>query len=186
MNLTALQTLYDFETPTEQALCVAFATAALSCYTPSNDALLADPNFTAANAALLQYILPVLDFQKSRPRVELEAMTGAAGLIHYPLAGVKPVGGYSHDMAHGIGVKVRCITEASIVIHRQYVLQVRAIMSTVLATVNGFAPMTNHCLQELNDGGNTDRYAPEQGLFETALIFNGQITMQADAVQAAL
>lgn len=183
MNLTALQSLYEFETPVEQAFALLVAGAEMKCYTPSNASLLTD-EFKAANPALAENLL-VQDFQKERPRVEIEFQMGAAQGISYPEIDFPAVGGYLYELAHAFTLQVVCVTAAETVVHRQHVAAVRVLLATALRSINGIT-LPNHRIEELTSQGGAPQYKPEEGNYVSILTYSGQIAIQNDILAAAL
>lgn len=183
--MTPTQQLYDFETPVEGGLALALAALNVSTYVVGQPDLVKLQS-VVDDPALGDRLLDPVSFQKKRPRVEIEARTGAAEGVHYPELDKTPVGGICHDQAHLFSVTLSCITEPNITAHREYVTIVRAAMATIVTDANATGPLTLHAIQELNDSGSSRRYKTTDGSFQTDIIYTGRITMQEDAVEAVI
>jgi hypothetical protein len=188
--MTALQSIYDFETPVEVAFAIAFGASEISVYTPSNDGLVTAA-WVLANPQLATRVLSAITFQKERPRIELLARIGAARGLNYPASGVQPIGGYAHEMARHLGITIKVITNLEILQHRQFVAQVRGQMATILVQINGDETQDNtitgqqltiHRIPILDEAGATNAYTTEDGNFVTDLNYAGQITVQESAI----
>jgi hypothetical protein len=191
--MTALQSIYDFETPVETALAFAFGDNLIPCYTPSNDGIVTAV-WIAANPELSEYVLSAHTFQKARPRVELLVKTGQAQQRNYATSdSIQPIGGYAHDQGRAVGITIKVVTAPEILEHRAYVALVRGLMATILSTINGDetqddaiagSQLTLHRIPVLDEAGSSNAYNYDDGLFATDLNYTGQITIQEDALAA--
>jgi len=190
--MTPLQLIYDFETPVEMALALAFAAEEIKIYTPSNEGFATDA-WRAANPELSDQILTV-EFQQARPRIELAFRAGTAAGRNYPSSTTRaPLGGWDHDLARGSIIGIKVITKVSILEHRQFLAQVRGLMATILRTINGDETIADaiagqqlvyHRLAEVTEAGASPIYTPEQGVYQTDLQYAAQLTLEAEYVAA--
>jgi hypothetical protein len=163
--------IYDFEGAVEPAIKAVLVAMGLAAFTSQDE----------------------IDFQKDRPRVEVQftlgagqnrwvAINSATGL---PVAALSPQETWNQrrESAWACTITFSAITAADIAEHSAY----RAVIRNALATlwvrineVNGL--MTRHHLYMSSDGGNSSlQMAQDKAMFKTDFTFNGKISVQADA-----
>lgn len=116
------------------------------------------------------------DFQKDRPRVEVVFIPG-------PSQGqYKTVGGNFRQTSWKGQFQLRLVTEASAQVHNAFRAVIRSIMHGVGAAINETPPMDKHKLQPFfADAGTSPRYQPEEGTYETNMIFECDFSVQNSA-----
>lgn len=167
-----LADVYDFENVLETALQALFNAAEIKSFTTQ------DFGKTKDNGQGTQ--VPVIDFQKDRPRVEILFTVGAGQGQFRPLL----VGGAEVPVETSFKGQYRLdiITSAEMAIHAAYRTRLRAFLHTQLLGVNGTDPMTLHRIHRFQqDGGTSPTFKPEEGVLRTILIFNIDFSIQDEA-----
>lgn len=169
-----LAAVYDFEAVFENALKAVLTAAEVKAFTSQ---LIPSTGDAAEDATLAAQGFEILDFQKDRPRVEIFFTPGAGmgQLIQHPETGAET------ETAWKGGYALRLITAADMRIHRAFRTLVRYQCHRLRGVVNGVAPMTLHCLQFLRDAGTSPTIKSEDGLFESALQFEIDFSIQGNA-----
>jgi len=179
MNLTAEQiaALFDFPGIFEPALKGLFTALEIKAFTlqavPSTGDAMADQ-------ALIEQGLEIIDFQRDRPRVEIMFQPGAGQGQLRPLR-ISDTQEIPVETSWGGQFKLEVITLPDIRIHRAFVTAVRFVMHTQLYTLNG-NQLTRHVIQRaFTDSGSTPALQPDQGDFQTTLLFDLDFSIQDDA-----
>lgn len=162
--------IYDLEKAVETAAKAVLVAAGLNAYTTQDT-----PNF-----------------EKDRPRVEIE-FTQGAGLNRWvvidPDTGAAPTGMqpaeldlYRRESAWACSIIFSAITEADISQHAEYKVKVRNALASLWIKINEAAGMTRHAIRMTSDGGSSAlQAATDKSFYLTDFTFNGKIAVQADA-----
>ena len=136
-------------------------------------------------------------FQKIIPRVEIQFNVGAGQnrfVIVDPSSGAYPtdppavaalqgnqlMNRYRRESAWACSCQFALITAANITDHNAYRAMVRASLASLNVFVNEALP--RHELVFTGDGGNTPmQMSEDKAYFKTDFVFNGKISVQADA-----
>jgi hypothetical protein len=162
--------IYDFEGQVEPAIKAVLVAMRLAAFTSQDE----------------------IDFQKDRPRVEIQFTLGAGQnrwVIIDPVTGMPPAASpaeawnYRRESAWACTITFSAITAANITEHSAYRVAVRNALASIwirINEVNGL--MARHFLTMSSDGGNTSlQMAQDKAMFKTDFNFNGKISVQADA-----
>lgn len=170
--------IYDFESIIENAVKAVFTAAGLTCFTPQDAA--------------------TIDFQKERPRVEVEYQHGV-GQNQWHIEQTAPNAFKDRrERAWKGQLVVALVTEANITIHCAYRAQVRSIMAGLWNQINGDGAedcpwqysvngtptdgkLRNHKLHYVGDAGTSPIYPMDQGMFKTTMNFNVDLSVQENA-----
>lgn len=121
-------------------------------------------------------ILDAPNFQNDRPRTEIIFVPGS-GRGRW-----NPARADLRETAWKGAYNLFLITDANVQAHSAYVALVRSIMHGIDTAINGAEPMTRHRLQAFfRDGGTSPSYKPEDGVYETRMIYEVDFSVQADA-----
>lgn len=169
--------LYDFAFIFENALKSLLTANELKAYTSQFIPKSGNADTDAANVAAG---FELLDFQRDRPRSEIQFLPGAAagpGRITLLVDGsLRPV-----QRSWAGGYNVRVVTRPDIRFHNQSVVFHRYLLATLPPRLNG-GYLTKHMMhEEINDAGATPTTKAEDGAFETVLAVNFTFSIQADA-----
>lgn len=170
----AIAAVYDFERVLEFALKTVLEAAQLKAFT--SQAVPAG-NDDAQNADLVAQGYELLDFQKDRPRVEIEFVCGAGQrqFVPHPDTGVETEAAWKGQYL------LKLVTAADMRLHSALRTMVRYQMQKLRGTINDVAPMTLHNLQLLTDAGTSPVITPEDGVFLSTMNFDIDFSIQADA-----
>lgn len=163
--MTAIETIYDFETAIEEAFRTALAAQSLTAYTvttiPTEDGEAAS------------------EFQKKRPRVVVSFAPGAAKGMLLAESGYKARSGELREQAYAGTLTVEVVTAAAIATHRAYRATVRSVMDTICRTVNVLP--AKHCVQRVKAASTSDTYSSDQGAYVSRLQYEVDFSVQTDA-----
>lgn len=174
MNVSAEQiaAVYDFESVLERTLQTLFNNELITSFTCQDFGAMKDDG--KGNQ------VPVIDFQKDRPRVEILFTAGAGQGQFRPLTvdGVEvPV-----ETSFKGQYRLDIVTAADIKIHAAYRTLIRYLLHTQLLSVNGVDPMTLHRIHRFQmDAGTSPTYKPDEGTLRTILTFDIDFSIQDDA-----
>ena len=134
-------------------------------------------------------------FQKSRPRVELMFLKGSgmqrwaivingknAALDPTILSGIPQSQLYAlrRESAWQFSCQFDVLTNADMVEHSTYRVQVRALLAQLWTVVNSSLPY--HSVELIRDAGDSEiKVSPQLGYYKTEMKFEGMISVQADA-----
>jgi hypothetical protein len=178
MNPTAeaIAAIYDFPRVFEVALKTLFTAREIKAFTSQ---MLESTGDEAADQELIDAGWEIIDFQKDRPRVEIFFVPGAGqeqyrattiGEDEFPVE-TSWKGQYRLDV----------FTRDNIKVHSAFVTAIRFIMHAQLLSLNGSA-LTLHKIQTFQkDSGTTPMEKPEEGIFQTSLLFDIDFSIQDDA-----
>lgn len=159
----SLASIYDYETPIEEAFAYLFGAAGISIYTPANAAFVTD-EWKEANPDLADYIFSAEDeFQKQRPRLQLMVQTGAATKHLETVSGK-----YRCDAFTG-QILLLLVTDYNVIQHRAYRAQIRAIMSEADVDTS---LMPHHDLEMCVESGTSNEMKSDDGLMESTLSYD--------------
>lgn len=130
------------------------------------------------------------EFQKVRPRVEIEATLGGGlgrfvpikdgAVVTSPTADVTPSELFflRRESAWQVRLQFNIITEADITIHAEYRAKVRAALAQLWVSINAPATLPRHVLQLTKDNGSSPiMVQPEQGMMKTEITFDGSVSV---------
>jgi len=171
-NAEKLAALYDFRNVLETALQAVFTANQVTAFTTQDFGKTKDDG--KGNQ------VPVIDFQRARPRSEITFTEGPGRGQFRPLI----VEGQETAVETSFSgtFTIHCITEAKIQIHAAYVVMVRYLMHTMVPRINGVDPMVYHRVHSfVKDASTSPTFEPENGVFQTQLRFEVDFSIQDDA-----
>jgi len=148
--------IYDFEGIIEPAACSVLTTASLVAVHSASEP----------------------KFQNAIPRVEVTVMVGAGAQRFSAIDGTAAS---SRETAWQAQLRLDLITPAAISVHRAYRATLRKSMATLPALINNAEGMTRHKIQRIVDAGSTPHFSPQDGVFQTTLLYDLQFSVQANA-----
>lgn len=173
---TAIAAVYDFPFIFENALKAILTDLDIRAYTSQLVPQTGDP---VQDAALVAAGYELLDYQRDRPRAEIEFISGAgAGIFREINVDGNPM---EVETSRAGQYHVACITRADIRIHSAFVCSLRFYLQTLRIRINGIT-LQNHTLQPFaKDGGTSTKTEPEKGTFQTVLILDVNFSVLDDA-----
>lgn len=158
--MSAVTDIYDPLSPAEAALAALFKANEITCYTPLGEQM------EAEEAAAQD---PTVQFIKKRPRVEVLVTLGASHGWLFPHRGVRAASGFMREKARQASLLVKIVTDANIALHRQFQAQVLFVLDTAGEAIRNTTAMPNHTINRIKVGGTSLNYLPENGIFETSV-----------------
>lgn len=165
--------IYDFERVMETSLKSVFTQNNVKAFTSQ---MIVRTGDAAQDGAAVQAGYDLIDFQKDRPRAEIMFIPGA-GQGRFV---AKFIGGTEMPVETSWKgqFKIDLITPPDIRIHAAFRTKVRFIMHTQLLSVNG-TTLRFHKIQNFyRDGGTSPVMKPEEGVFQTSLIFDLDFSLE--------
>jgi hypothetical protein len=148
--MSAITDIYDYFTPIETAVQSVFAAAEVAACTPVDDP----------------------DFQRPRPRVEIELSPGdAQGRLRYE-ADRLVASGNLRETAYSASLSIRVITEAQISQHRAFLARAQYQMDNIVPTIGAAGTLTNHRLASAKATGGSVSYTPQDGCYVSELTYD--------------
>jgi len=165
--------IYDFERVMETSLKSLFTANNIKAFTSQ---MIARSGDKEQDAAAVKAGYDLIDFQKDRPRAEIMFTPGAGqgrfvakviGDIEMPV-----------ETSWKGQFKIDLITAADIRIHAAFRTVVRFIMHTQLLSVNGTSLLLHKIQTFYRDGGTSPVMKPEEGIFQTTMIFDLDFSLE--------
>lgn len=172
--MSAITDIYDFLTPTEDAIAAAFKANEIACFTPLGQQKFAEDEATLGEKERQ-------DFQRPRPRLDIVLHPGPGKGILRPAAGYRITSGHLREKAWACSLMISVITAAEILVHRAYLARVLFLCDTLAHDANATRLLTHHFLQSIRCQGGTVGYHPQDGNFETQLTFDVDLSVKEDA-----
>lgn len=143
---------------------------------------LAAPFIAAGYATLL--LTDVADkFQQVRPCLVLQLVVGAAmPKPILPVAGTRGILGENRALCYNAQTRIDVITNADIETHRAYIAKLRNFTSTFLTRLNGVT-LEYHALMGFAADGESDVFKPQEGDFQSTLMFNSPFSIQINKLR---
>lgn len=157
--MSAEVNIYDFEGAIEGATAQMFTDEGIVCLTE-----ISDPQF-----------------QKERPRLEIEFTLGSSGTMLLPERGVVAAAGFARATTFSGNLSVDVITAADYGLHRQFKARVRNIIATLARRLNDGIKLPYHAISSVNFGSAEPMIKAEDGLYLTRMSFDLNFSVQANA-----
>lgn len=169
--------VYDFKNILERALAAVFTANGVKNFTSQSVPTTGD---ATQDAALEAEGWQILNFQRDRPRAEIDFSPGAGLGRWHPLA-VDGVA-VAVESCWGGTFRVLVVTKPDIREHNAFVCLIRFLLQTMGARINNVAPLTKHAVApQFRDTGTTPTTKAEDGAFQTMLQYDLTFSVQADA-----
>lgn len=172
-----IASVFGFKFIFENALKTVLSTNEVNAFTTQAIERTGDETVDAENEAAGYQLL---DFQRDRPRAEIDFTPGAGvGRWHpLPVNGVK----FSVESAWGGTYRVLVVTKPDIREHNAMVNAIRFLMLTMGARINDPATLPKHHIApQFKDSGSTPTTKAEDGSFTTILAYDINFSIQSNA-----
>jgi hypothetical protein len=148
--------IYDFEGIIEPAVCNVLTSASLIAIHSGSDP----------------------KFQQAIPRVEITIAVGSGAQRPWAIDATEA---NQRETAWNAQLRLDLITPSDIIVHRAYRATIRSQMAILPTTINNTTGMERHKIQRITDAGTSPCQSPQDGIYQTTLLYDLQFSVQSYA-----